>query len=108
MFVTVLRRAYPQFAQQSRSGGYMQQDSEEFLSTLFSTLQQTLTQPAGGLKSLGPTSNVVDALFGLEMDEKLECTESDMEPVIVKRRRRSSSCATSPLTPTTCPKASRL
>ncbi|CAH0475718.1 unnamed protein product [Peronospora belbahrii] len=77
MFVTVLRRAYPQFAQQSpRTGGYMQQDSEEFLSTLFATLQQTLTQPAGGLKSLGPTSNVVDALFGMEMDETIECTES--------------------------------
>ncbi|KAJ8518747.1 hypothetical protein ON010_g18165 [Phytophthora cinnamomi] len=65
----------------------MQQDSEEFLSTLFSTLQQTLTQPAGGLKSLGPTSNVVDALFGLEMDEKLECAESDAEPVVVKKEK---------------------
>ncbi|KAG3182954.1 Ubiquitin carboxyl-terminal hydrolase 6 [Phytophthora cactorum] len=88
MFVSVLRRAYPQFAQQSpRSGGYMQQDSEEFLSTLFSTLQQTLTQPAGGIKSLGPTNNVVDALFGLEMDEKLECTETDMEPAVVKKEK---------------------
>ena len=88
MFVSVLRHAYPQFAQQSpRSGGYMQQDSEEFLSTLFSTLQQTLTQPTGGLKSLGPTSNVVDALFGLEMDEKIECTESEMEAVVVKKEK---------------------
>ncbi|CAH0485531.1 unnamed protein product [Peronospora farinosa] len=88
MFVSVLRRAYPQFAQQSpRSGGYMQQDSEEFLSTLFSTLQQTLTQPTSGLKSLGPTSNVVDALFGLEMNEKIECTESEMEEVVVKKEK---------------------
>ncbi|EEY57712.1 ubiquitin carboxyl-terminal hydrolase, putative [Phytophthora infestans T30-4] len=88
MFVSVLRRAYPQFAQQApRSGGYMQQDSEEFLSTLFSTLQQTLTQPAGGLKTLGPVNNVVDALFGLEMDEKLECTETDMEPAVVKKEK---------------------
>lgn len=88
MFVSVLRRAYPQFAQQSpRSGGYMQQDSEEFLSTLFATLQQTLTQPAGGLKSLGPTNNVVDALFGLEMVEKLECTESDLEAVVTKKEK---------------------
>ncbi|CAH0520024.1 unnamed protein product [Peronospora belbahrii] len=88
MFVTVLRRAYPQFAQQSpRTGGYMQQDSEEFLSTLFATLQQTLTQPAGGLKSLGPTSNVVDALFGMEMDETIECTESETEAVLVKKEK---------------------
>ncbi|CAI5726551.1 unnamed protein product [Hyaloperonospora brassicae] len=88
MFVSVLRRAYPQFAQQApRSGGYMQQDSDEFLSTLFSTLQQTLTRAAGGLASLGPASNVVDALFGLEMDETIECTESDVEAVIAKKEK---------------------
>lgn len=73
LFVTVLRRAYPQFAQQSpRGGGFMQQDSEEFLSTLFSTLQRSLTTPVG-VPSLGPTSNMVDALFGLEMNERCVC-----------------------------------
>jgi ubiquitin carboxyl-terminal hydrolase 14 len=88
MFVSVLRRAYPQFAQQSpRSGGYMQQDSDEFLSTLFATLQQTLTQPAGGVKALGPTTNMVDARFGMEMDERLECTESDMETPVAKKEK---------------------
>ncbi|RLN93795.1 hypothetical protein BBJ28_00025601, partial [Nothophytophthora sp. Chile5] len=88
LFVSVLRRAYPQFAQQSpRGGGFMQQDSEEFLSTLFSTLQQSLTQPAGGLKSLGPTSNMVDALFGMEMNETFECGESDMETAVVKKEK---------------------
>ncbi|TDH65481.1 hypothetical protein CCR75_003912 [Bremia lactucae] len=88
MFVSILRRAYPQFAQQSpRSGGFMQQDSEEFLSTLFATLQQTLTRPAGGLKSLAPTSNMVDALFGFEMDETIECTESGMEAAVVKKEK---------------------
>lgn len=70
LFVTVLRRAYPQFAQQSpRGGGFMQQDSEEFLSTLFSTLQRSLTTPVD-LPNMGPATNMIDALFGLEMNEK--------------------------------------
>lgn len=87
LFVTVLRRAFPQFAQQSpRGGGFMQQDSEEFLSTLMSTLSQSLTTPVG-LPSLGPTSNMIEALFGLEMTEKLECSESELEPAIVKTEK---------------------
>lgn len=70
LFLTVLRRAFPQFAQQApRGGGFMQQDSEEFLSTLFSTLQRSLTTPVG-VENFGPTANMVDALFGLELDEK--------------------------------------
>lgn len=70
MFLTVLRRLYPQFAQQSpRGGGFMQQDSEEFLSTLLSTLQRSLTTPVN-VPSFGPTNNMIDALFGLEMNEK--------------------------------------
>ncbi|TMW56383.1 hypothetical protein Poli38472_006393 [Pythium oligandrum] len=86
LFVTVLRRAFPQFAQQSPRGGFMQQDSEEFLSTLFSTLSRTLTTPVG-LPSLGPASNMVDALFGLDMIEKLECAETDMELPVVKSEK---------------------
>lgn len=89
LFVSVLRRAFPQFAQQApRTGGYMQQDSEEFLSTTLSTLQQTLKQPAGELTSFeSKTDNIVDALFGLEMIEKLECAESDVEPPTLKKEK---------------------
>uniref|UniRef100_K3WGB7 Ubiquitin carboxyl-terminal hydrolase n=1 Tax=Globisporangium ultimum (strain ATCC 200006 / CBS 805.95 / DAOM BR144) TaxID=431595 RepID=K3WGB7_GLOUD len=88
LFLTVLRRSYPQFAQQSpRGGGFMQQDSEEFLSTLFSTLQRSLTTPVAGFPALTPAPNMIDALFGLEMNEKLECVESDLEPPIVKTER---------------------
>jgi ubiquitin carboxyl-terminal hydrolase 14 len=87
LFVSVLRRAYPQFAQQSpRGGGFMQQDSEEFLSTLFTTLQRSLTTPVG-VASFGPTANMVDALFGLEMNETLKCAESDLEPAVVKKEK---------------------
>jgi hypothetical protein len=36
-FLMMLRQQFPQFAQQSR-GKFMQQDAEEFMSTLFNTL----------------------------------------------------------------------
>jgi ubiquitin carboxyl-terminal hydrolase 14 len=89
LFVSVLRRAFPQFAQQApRSGGFMQQDSEEFLSTTLSTLQQALTRPAGDIASFdGKASNMIDALFGLEMAETLECAESPDEPVTHKKEK---------------------
>ncbi|CCI41795.1 unnamed protein product [Albugo candida] len=85
IFVSVLRQAYPQFAQQMPRGqGYMQQDSEEFLSTLLSTLSRTLVRPVG-LSSIAPAKNVIQALFGLELNETLTCLESDMEPKIEKK-----------------------
>lgn len=86
LFVTVLRRAFPQFAQQSPRGGFMQQDSEEFLMTLWSTLSRTLTQPAG-IHDLGPTNNMIDAMFGLDMVERLECAESDVEAPVIKNEK---------------------
>ncbi|KAF0746707.1 hypothetical protein AaE_008011 [Aphanomyces astaci] len=69
LFVDTLRRAFPQFAQQGPRGGYMQQDSDEFLSSLFGTLARQLKQPTTTIKSLDTTDNMVDALFGLEMEE---------------------------------------
>ncbi|KAJ0411477.1 hypothetical protein ATCC90586_008526 [Pythium insidiosum] len=87
LFVSVLRRAFPQFAQQSPRGGFMQQDSEEFLATLWSTLGRTMVGPVPGIQSLGPANNAVDALFGLEMSEKLECAESDMEAPVIKTEK---------------------
>ncbi len=38
-FLMMLRQQFPQFAQQTR-GKFMQQDAEEFMSTLFNTLAQ--------------------------------------------------------------------
>ncbi|CAK4081319.1 unnamed protein product [Aphanomyces euteiches] len=87
LFVDTLRRAFPQFAQQGPRGGYMQQDSEEFLSSLFGTLQRQLKQPTSTIKSLEETDNMIDALFGLEMEEKLECAETDAEEVVAKKEK---------------------
>ncbi|DAZ94796.1 TPA: hypothetical protein N0F65_002409 [Lagenidium giganteum] len=87
LFVSTLRRSFPQFAQQApRGGGFMQQDSEEFLSVVFNTMSRTLTTPVG-IPSLESSGNMVDALFGLEMSQKLTCTETDMETPVVKTER---------------------
>ncbi|OQS01313.1 ubiquitin carboxyl-terminal hydrolase [Achlya hypogyna] len=87
MFVDTLRRAFPQFAQQGPRGGYMQQDSDEFVSALFGTLARQLKSPTSTIKSLESTDNMIDALFGLEMEERLECAETDAEPVSVKTEK---------------------
>lgn len=86
MFVTTLRRSFPQFAQQSPRGGFMQQDSEEFLSVLLTTLSRSLTTPTG-LPSIEPASNMIEALFGMEMAQELTCVESDMETAVTKTEK---------------------
>jgi hypothetical protein len=48
----------------------MQQDSEEFLSALFGTLARQLKSTTATIKSLEQTDNMIDALFGLEMEER--------------------------------------
>ncbi|KDO35757.1 hypothetical protein SPRG_18899 [Saprolegnia parasitica CBS 223.65] len=65
----------------------MQQDSDEFVSALFSTLGRQLKAPTTTIKSLESTDNMVDALFGLEMEERLECGETDAEPVMMKKEK---------------------
>jgi len=71
------KMAFPQFAQTGPGGSPMQQDAEEFLSGL-------LTIAAGetmGNQSMKPefqwkgVDNLIDALFGIEMEETLTCDE---------------------------------
>ena len=54
------------------------------LSTLFgSVLCRELKQPHG-LPSLGEEDNVIDALFGIKMEETLQCKEAEVEPKSTK------------------------
>ncbi|KAK7237064.1 ubiquitin carboxyl-terminal hydrolase [Aureococcus anophagefferens] len=78
-FVATLRAAFPQFAQRGRGGGFAQQDAEELYSTLLANLAAALTDapPRGA-------ANVVDGLFGLELEETLTCAESDAEPPVTR------------------------
>lgn len=56
----------------------MQQDAEEF----YNTLTQMLN---GGLESLGSDGVAAkDSLLNVKLEETLTCTESDMEPSVVR------------------------
>jgi ubiquitin carboxyl-terminal hydrolase 14 len=88
-FWTTLKQINPLFGEQGPRGGFMQHDSEELLSTLLNTLARKLTNPnkegkADALTTLGKEANLIDALFGLKMEETLTCVESDAEPATKK------------------------
>ncbi|TFJ86463.1 hypothetical protein NSK_002120 [Nannochloropsis salina CCMP1776] len=82
-FVMLLRQQFPQFAQQSR-GHFMQQDADEFMNELLTSLAANL-RDAYGLPSLEDAGNFVDALFGMEVEDTLSCAESEAEKPVVKR-----------------------
>lgn len=77
-FVSAMRQMFPQFAEQGRQGGYAQQDADEFLNSLMMAASQVNSEDAlkaafgGKLPSkeeLGGASNLVEATFGLKMEE---------------------------------------
>lgn len=79
-FVQAMRQAFPQFAQQApKSGGFMQQDAEEFLSAMMTTVGAT-TKP---IDSSAGFQNAADELFGVNMEQTLTCEESADEPETV-------------------------
>ena len=104
-FIMTLRRRHPQFAQQGREGGFMQQDAEECWSSLLTSLRDNLRDPGGwvGVGGLGvgegvgvqargelarahhmlhPTpaeagsDSAIRRLFGLGLHTSLKCEES--------------------------------
>lgn len=90
VLVNTLRQAFPQFAQQGPKGGYTQQDSDEFLGTLLQTLGSKLTQPTASVPAFASSNhdnNMIDALFGIEMEETLSCQESESEAVLTKSEK---------------------
>ncbi|XP_078428157.1 ubiquitin carboxyl-terminal hydrolase 6-like isoform X2 [Wolffia australiana] len=71
-FLTVLRKKYPQFAQQ-QNGVYMQQDAEECWIQLMYTLSQSLKamESSDGTEAKG--------LFGIDLVSRVHCPESGEE-----------------------------
>jgi hypothetical protein len=49
---------------------------------------QHCTKQPGTLLDLGGAKSVVDALFGIEMEEELKCSETDEEPAKVTTERQ--------------------
>jgi len=79
--------AFPQFAQRGPQGQPMQQDAEEFYSGLL-TIAASETKGKDNIEKgldvvteeeLSGADNLVDALFGLKMEETLTCDEFDTE-----------------------------
>nr|BAJ94526.1 predicted protein [Hordeum vulgare subsp. vulgare] len=72
-FLQMLRKKYPQFAQQ-QNNVYMQQDAEECWTQLVYTLSQTLTSEASE-----PTAGQMKELFGIDLVSRVHCAESGEE-----------------------------
>lgn len=95
-FVMTTKMVFPQFAQTGPNGAPMQQDAEEFYSSLLNIISQAMGGSSGGTnrkeliknafrangaevkdEELAGVENLVDALFGIEMEETYTCDELD-------------------------------
>lgn len=97
-FVLSTKMAFPQFSQMNSNGQPMQQDAEEFYGALLSAIAQETTtgRSSGGIdlmksvfqhaqkhddnvtsleSGLEGFDNLVDAMFGIKMEETLTCDE---------------------------------
>ena len=85
-FVMATKAAFPQFGQTDASGRPMQQDAEEFYSGLLTNIANE-TRGSDVVKAAGiitddtnggnSSSNLIDTLFGIEMEETYTCDELD-------------------------------
>jgi len=94
LFLMILRRAFPQFAQQGQGGVFMQQDAEECWSQLMTTLSRKVPQvpgitaaPAASSSASSSSSGISDKsaisdLFMGTMESSLKCLEAEETPTI--------------------------
>mmetsp|Transcript_10311 Transcript_10311/g.30194 ORF Transcript_10311/g.30194 Transcript_10311/m.30194 type:complete len:569 (-) Transcript_10311:23-1729(-) len=83
--VRTTKMAFPEFNRTGANGTPMQQDAEEFFSGLLTIAAGILNEdgqikaalPSSTPEELNGASNLVDALFGLKMEETLTCDEFD-------------------------------
>lgn len=91
-FVMATKMSFPQFAQTGPQGQPMQQDAEEFYSGLLNIVAQqtagvdTIKNSFAAIgkkvddKDLQGSANLVDAVFGIKMEETLTCDELPPPP----------------------------
>jgi ubiquitin carboxyl-terminal hydrolase 14 len=85
-FLTAFRRAYPRFDEKTSTPMgdiHSQQDADEFLGELLSTLSQRLKDT---------DSDKIAQLFEIEIEEKLTCTEAEEEPNVKVEHAKKLSC----------------
>lgn len=74
-FVSTLRSAYPQYAELSSHGNFLQQDAEEFFNTLMTDLRMGLMTANSSLSEF----------LEFEVEETLTCQESSTEASITNK-----------------------
>jgi ubiquitin carboxyl-terminal hydrolase 14 len=75
MFLSALRKSFPQFSQRSRDGrGYAQQDAEEAWSQVLSQLRNSLTKPERSAVGSKATS-FVDSYMAGTFETVMECDD---------------------------------
>eukprot|EP01126_Amoeba_proteus_P058373 TRINITY_DN7523_c0_g1_i5.p1 TRINITY_DN7523_c0_g1~~TRINITY_DN7523_c0_g1_i5.p1 ORF type:complete len:313 (+),score=60.81 TRINITY_DN7523_c0_g1_i5:92-1030(+) len=83
MFLTIFRSVHERFAEQVKPGIYAQQDAEEFLQVFFQSLSELPKLTGGGKENL-VGENVVEQLFGGEMEEEYKSHDGGELDQIVK------------------------
>merc|ERR1719182_110763 len=68
-FIMALRAKFPRFAEM-QNGGYMQQDADECLRGILTSLSSTMSTTGG---------NRIDELFGFKLRSSMKCLECDEE-----------------------------
>ena len=84
-FVNLTKLTFPQFNQLGPHGHPMQQDAEEFYSGLLAQAAASVSTDAldATPEELQGATNLVDAVFGIAMEERMTCDESNDEPPVV-------------------------
>lgn len=88
-FVNQLRTLFPQFDQRGEGGVHVQQDAEECLSTILSTLNQKIPklatpEEAEKIMNVNNDNSIIKQLFGIQVESKFENQETKDEPVTTK------------------------
>jgi ubiquitin carboxyl-terminal hydrolase 14 len=101
------KMAFPQMAQTGPNGHPMQQDAEEFYSSFMGAAATELRGDAAiraafhgegcGIEELNGASNVIDAVFGLKMEETLTCDELSTAAELMETDGGASSPAEPPV-----------
>jgi len=79
-FLTRLRQLFPQFDQRGEGDAPMQQDAEECLTQIMQVLNSKCKTSSG--------EALVENLFGITMDVKLKCAETDAEGESVEEEKQ--------------------
>lgn len=116
LFLMILRRAFPQFAQQGQGGTFMQQDAEECWSQLLTTLSRKVPQVPGieappatadpsassssssSSGAIGDNKSAIADLFMGTMESSLKCLEAEETPSTKTDTFVKLTCHISPTT----------